>query len=127
VEDSPIINVKKMAELDIAFHGQKIILAEFGLSFLLLTFFGLFALLINHGASLWLSFIGTYLLLVGLNYLPLLSHAITFKETNNAQTETREQRSRHDIARKYGTQQLLILVPITILALAIIQKIGSRN
>lgn len=127
MKDSPVINVKKLAELDIAFHGRRVILAEFSLSFLLLTFFGVFVLLINQRTSLLLSLFGTYLLLIGLNYLPLLLHAITIKETNNGQPEIREERPRHDMARKYGIQQLLILVPITILAFAIKQEIESRN
>jgi hypothetical protein len=51
------IEVRKLAALDIALHGPRLILIEFGFSAFLLVFFGLFFMIVGYGHSLFGSFL----------------------------------------------------------------------
>ena len=70
------INVRKLAALDIVFHGYRLILIEFGLGTFLLALFGIWL----TGRSLLL---GSYLMLLGLNYVPLFVYAIAITRKNS--------------------------------------------
>jgi len=65
---------------------------------------------------------GVYLILIGINYLPLLLHAIDISRRGTAQQEISEElRNRTHASQKYRRQSLLLLVPLMILVVAILQ------
>ena len=73
--DPTLINIRKLAALDIVFHGPKLILAEFALGVffpgalgLVLTYAG-FA--IGHFRVPWVALSGCYLLVLALNYVQI--------------------------------------------------------
>lgn len=115
--------VRKLVALDIALHGRRFIMLEFGVGTPAILAVGLF--LITYPASYLL---GLYLLLVGLNYVPLLTYAILIVRKNSAHEETEDglTRDRHYV-RRYGTQQLLILVPFAVVVLALVQELWGQN
>jgi len=87
-ESEPLINVRKLAALDIVFHGPKLILVEFALSTFLLRAFGAAAWLayLSH-PILFIGIVGCVLLGIGFNYMPLLLHAISIVCRKNAHQE----------------------------------------
>lgn len=124
-----MISVRKLAALDIVFHGSKVVLGEFAVGVFLPL--AISALSLWHSRS-WLGFaFGLYMLALGINYLPLLMHAIFLVQRGDAGAEVSHELSDHpQSARKYGMQSLLLLVPLAIPALALAQfrsRLRSRH
>ena len=120
-----LINIRKLAALDIAFHGPRFILVEFGLGVLLFGVCGLFTLIdgifLRHsiGEVIWAG----YLLSLGINYVPLLRYAIVIASARSAKEEAAGEMAHK---AKYALQSLLLLVPLAVPALAIAQE-SRRN
>ena len=76
-----VINVRKLAALDIVFHDPTFILIEFGLGVFGCAALGLFSLYFglfhSPNPSLFAALMGCVLLWVALNYVPLLLYAST--------------------------------------------------
>jgi len=72
-------------------------------------------------------FLGLYIFLTGINYLPLLVYAIVLVRIHNAENEVSYGLS-HDkhYNRKYSLQQLMIFLP-TVLLIAIMHGLKKRN
>jgi hypothetical protein len=119
-----MMNVRKLAALDLAFYGPKFILAEFGLGILLSVALGLFSVTVgfrSHAA--WQVAVGGYLILLGINYVPLLFYAIAIVRHKSAHREVAEELAHRDrIVRRYTVPSLLLLVPLVVPVLAIIQE-----
>ncbi len=109
--------VRKLVALDISLHGNRFILAEFGIGTPVIIAVGL--LLMLSSASYIL---GVYLLMTGVNYVPLLVFAVMIVRAGTARQEV-EYGLSHDshYVRRYSTQQLLIFVPLAILVLTAVQ------
>ena len=118
-----LIVVRKLVALDITLHGPRFILAEFGIGTPAIFAFGL-----------WLAFgeieslLGVYLVLTGINYVPLLVYTIIIVRSGTARKEVEYglAHERHYI-RRYSTQQLLIFVPLAVLLLAIAQELRETK
>src|SRR5712671_6346566 len=84
-----MINIRKLAAIDLEFLGPKVILAEFGLGALGAMILGILSLRAGiyrfHSAGMTL--FGAYLLLLGMNYVPLLLHAIDMARHGSARQE----------------------------------------
>jgi hypothetical protein len=116
-----VISIRKLAALDIAFLGPKLILAEFGGGILLAAAIGLLTLRRSH--SVWQILLGAYLLTLAVNYVPLLLYAITIVRHRSAQVEVaHEVTDRNRSFRRYRRQSLLLLVPFAVPILAIAQE-----
>ena len=122
-----MINIRKLAALDIAFHGPKFILVEFALGVFGCAALGLFSLYFGlfHGPnhSLFSILLGCFLLWIALNYVPLLIYAISIARHNSVQQEVAYELEHKDIyAKKYAIQSTLLLVPLVVPALAVYQE-----
>jgi len=117
-----IINVRKLVALDITLHGPRFIMAEFGVGTPAIIAVGLFLM---HTGPLALGF---YLVLTGINYVPLLIYAVAIVRGRSAAKEIEEGMSadRHYV-RKYSTQQLLIFVPLAVVLLAVKQELTKKT
>ena len=114
-----MIDLRKLAALDIVFLGPRIILAEFSLGVFGSFALGVFTLLRSH--SLGGIALGAYLLLIGVNYMPLLLHAISLVRHNGARDEIANQLTeKRRMFRKYRRQSLLLLVPLAVPILALV-------
>jgi hypothetical protein len=133
IKSARFIDVRKLAALDIVFHGPKFILIEFALGVfgcaalgLFSTYYGLF-----HGPDHSLSAIilGCYLLGVALNYVPLLLYAMSIVRQKSAHQEVAyELAYKDEYAGKYTLQSALLLVPLAMLLLAVYQEtIGEHK
>ncbi|MBV9765386.1 MAG: hypothetical protein JOZ48_11125 [Acidobacteriaceae bacterium] len=119
------INVRKLAALDIVFHGPKLILIEFAIGTLLALAIGILSLARGHSTLLFL--FALYMLSLGINYLPLLLHAISIVRSGDAAAEVSHELSNgRQSARKYQAQSLLLLIPVAVLALALSQLRDRR-
>jgi len=113
-----VINVRKLVALDITLHGPRFIMIEFGA--------GTPAILAVGGflAATGQPILGVYLLLTGINYIPLLVYAVLIARAGTARDEVDEglSQDKHYV-RKYSTQQLLIFVPFAVILLAAAQEL----
>ena len=120
-EGSGII-VRKLVALDITLHGSRFILAEFGVGTPVIIALGLWLMLTGPFA------LGVYLLLTGINYVPLLVYAIILARRGTAENEVAYGLS-HDkhYNRKYSTQQLIVFIPLAMALLAVAQELKTRS
>jgi hypothetical protein len=115
-----VINIRKLAALDLAFLGTKFIIAEFALGVLGPATLGLFTLLRSHSAGGTL--FGLYLVSLGVNYVPLLLHAISIVRDGTAQAEIADDiDDRKQLFAKYRRGSLLLLLPLAVPIVAFAQ------
>jgi len=120
-----LINIRKLAASDITLHGSRFMLIGFGLGTPAMILFGLWLALTGEDTMF---FFGLYFLLIGMNYLPLLLYAIAITKKGSATIEVSADLAHNKLfIRKYGIQQLLILVPCAILVISLIQEIKRRE
>jgi|SRR5215471_10646523 len=127
-----VINIRKLAALDIAFHGPKFILIEFALGVIGCAALGLFSMYFGlfHGPnhSLFAVIIGCILLWIAFNYVPLLIYAISIVRHKSAHQEVAyELEHRDQYAGKYMLQSTLLLMPLAVPALAVYQEMQKRS
>ena len=116
---------RKLAAADIAFLGYRLILTEFSIGVFGSLALGLFTLLRSHsGGAIAL---GSYLLFIGINYIPLLLYAISIVRLDSARDEVAgEGADKRPMFRKYRRQSLLLLVPLAVPILALASEL-RRN
>jgi len=83
------VNVRKLAAIELYFLGPRLILAEFAIGLSGSLPLGLLSAW--RGArrfhSTWIVLFGIYLIFTGINYIPLLLHAIDITCKGNAERE----------------------------------------
>ncbi|HEX7262791.1 MAG TPA: hypothetical protein VF383_01310 [Candidatus Dormibacteraeota bacterium] len=121
-----LISIRKLAALDLVFHGPRFVLIEFGGAVVLT--FGLAVLSLRAAFShpgepvIWEIVLGILLASIGANYLPLLVHAASLIRSGTAREEVKNELEQSKLSqRRYGTQQFLLLVPFAILVIAVAQ------
>lgn len=131
VRKETFINIRKLAALDIVFHGPGLILAEFALGVVGCAAGGAYSLSFyfrtaNH--PLIAALLGFVLPWIALNYVPLLLYAITIVKRESAELEVAlELEHKGFYARKYTFQSALLLLPLVVPVLAIVQEIRHRS
>jgi hypothetical protein len=125
-KDASFINIRKLAALDIVWHGPKLILAEFLLTVGLggaLAGFNLFFFIRTSTHPPFALILSLVFFGVALNYVPLLLYALHFARHKNVELEVAfELAHKERYARKYQLQSLLLFVPFVVLILAIVQE-----
>lgn len=120
-----VIDFRKLAAVDIAFLGSRLILAEFSIGVLGSLALGLLTLLRSH--SVGGIALGSYFLFIGINYVPLLLYAIRIVRLDSVRDEVAEEGAdRRAMFRKYRRLSLLLLVPLAVPILALISEL-QRN
>jgi hypothetical protein len=124
--DSAIINIRKLAALDMVFHRPKLILAEFAFGVLGPAALGMFVaspgFFAGHRNPLQV-LVSSYLLCIALNYVPLLLYAISIARRGSAREEVAfELAHKERYARKYSLQSFLLVLPLVVPILAIYQE-----
>jgi hypothetical protein len=115
-----VIDIRRLAAVDIAFLGSRFILVEFSMG--VFGSLGLGALTLVRTHSLGGTLFGAYLVCIGLNYVPLLVHGIDLVRYGTAKQEIADELpEKHRMFRKYRRQSLLLLVPLVVPILAIVQ------
>ena len=119
------MKIRLLAGLDIVYHGARLILLEFAAGVLLPLALGL--LLVLRGRAVWQRPLGVYLLLVALNYLPLLLAAVRLAADAQALQNVRDELARDpQMGVRYTKKSLLILVPLAIPCFALAELMRPR-
>src|SRR5512143_2295863 len=117
-----MINVRRLAGVDMALHGQRIIIAEFALGVLLTAVLGFFTMLSVLAGGLvvnWQSVSAFWLFGTAANYVPLLIYAVLIARGGTVQTEGKAEMAE---IKRYSVQQFVILIPFVMVILALLQE-----
>jgi hypothetical protein len=122
-----MISIRKLAAVDMAWLGGPVILAEYGLGIFLPLLLGVLSIragLRDPAGSAWETILAIWLFSIAANYVPLFIYAVLI-----AKAETIEEEGQPEIAhaKKYGLQQIVILVPLLVVLLALIQERRARS
>ena len=125
-----VIDVRKLAAIDLHFLGPKVILTEFALGVLGPVVLGLLTLrgAARHSWPWGPTLFGAHLLSLGVNYIPLLLHVLDLVRSGSTVREIGDELSERSTAfRKYRRQSLLLLVPLVVPIAAIAQEREMRT
>lgn len=124
MQEGRFINVRKLAALDIVYRGRQRTLLEFAFGFLFLAAVGVAFFFFAHTRTIGTEALGVYLVFLGLNYAPLFAYGISIGTLKKAQEEAAFELAHQDVyRRRYGVQQLLILLPLAIILLTVLQEV----
>lgn len=120
-----IIEIRKLAAADMAWAGPRKILAEYVLGVALPLVLGILSLRVGLQGDpfSWPTLLGVWLLGIAANYVPMALHAFDLIRRDRVEVEGRPEIAH---AKRYGTQQVMLIVPLLVLVLAIVQARGSR-
>ena len=121
-----MLNVRKLAAIDLQFLGAKLILTEFGLGVVGSAVLGVITVRagMQRFHSRQVIAFGGYLVLLGINYIPLLLHALNMLREGSAPQELGgELGDKRAAFRKYRRRSLFLLLPLIIPIAAIVQEI----
>ncbi len=124
-----VLNVRKLAAIDLYFLGAKVIITEYAVGVLGLVGFGAWALhsAVGRGHSAGLLAFGAYLISIGTNYIPLLVQAVRIARTYSVSKVLGDELSdRTRAMRKYRMQSLMLLVPFAAVILSLTQRRPAR-
>jgi len=125
-----MLDIRKLAAIDLEFLGPKVIVTEFGLGVASSLALGILTLRagIHRFHSARMIVLGFYLLSLGINYIPLLLHAIDMSRHGTAGQEIADElEDKRAAFRKYRRQSLLLLLPLVVAVAAIVQEAGRRR
>ena len=113
-----MINPRKLAAIDIAFLGSRFIIVEFAGGVLLCSALGAFIL--SRAGSLWQVVLGLYIILLGINYVPMLVYAVAITRGKSALAEMGDElNDKRRAMVKYRRQSLCLLVPLLVPIVAV--------
>ena len=122
LKSGSVINVRKLAALDIVFHGPWLILAEFVFAVVVCAALGIWSFL-SPIHSPFMTIIGCYVLGVALNYVPLLLYAMSIVRQKSAHQEVAFELAQKDkYTGKDTLQSAHLLVPFALFLLAVYQE-----
>ena len=117
-----MINIRKLAAVDMAIHGARFIVAEYAIGVILPLILGvvpirsIFFGVVYAGWEIVLVF---WLLGASANYIPLLIYAILIARGGTIKEEGQPELAR---VKRYNVQQVIILVPFLVAVLALVQE-----
>ncbi len=122
-----MISIRKLVAVDMVWLGTRIILAEYAAGVLLPLVLGVISIrsgFFGPRASAWETASGVWLVGIAANYIPLLMYAVLIARAGTAQVEGQPELAH---ARRYGLQQVIILVPLMVAILTLIQESSRRQ
>jgi len=121
-----MINIRKLAAVDMVAHGTWVIAAEFALGIAMPLFFGVISIragLSSNAQVGWEVVLGFWLVSIAANYIPLFIYALLIARGGTVREEGEPELAH---AKRYGVQQLIILIPFMVVILALMQE-GRRS
>ncbi len=121
-----MINIRKLAAVDMAWLGTRVITGEYALGVVLPFILGLLSLrsgLHYPLQSAWETVLGIWLITIAVNYISLLIYAVLIARAGTVKEEGGPEIAN---AKRYSVQQLMILVPLLVVVVAIVQEIRRR-
>jgi len=118
-----VIRIRKLAAVDMLWLGGRVVVAEYALGVVLPLGLGLLSLRMGlsqpGGPVNRLVGFGLWLAGIAANYVPLLLYAVAIARAGTVEQEGRPEMTD---ARRYGVQQAMILVPLLVVAVALLQE-----
>ena len=118
-----LIELRKLAAVDMVWLGKRIVIAEYALGVILPLTLGVFSVgrsVSQHsGLFSWQTAMGIWLIGIAANYVPLLLYARSLARGGTVEEEGRPELPR---ARRYGVQQIMILIPLFVVGVALVQE-----
>jgi len=121
-----LINIRKLAAVDMAWLGTRVIVAEYALGVVLPLTLGLLSIRAGlFGLPLvgWETVLGVWLVCISVNYIPLFIYAVLIARAGTAKVEGQPELVH---ATRYGIQQVIILIPLLVVMLALVQESHRR-
>jgi hypothetical protein len=121
-----MIGLRKLVAVDMVWLGTRVIVAEYALGVVLPLLLGMLSIrsgLFSPVYSAWETVLGLWLVTIAANYIPLFIYAVIIARGGTAKEEGQPELAH---ARRYGVQQVIILVPFLVVVLALVQE-GRRN
>jgi hypothetical protein len=122
-----MINIRKLAAVDMALNGTRFILIEFAIGIVLPLVLGLNSIrsdLFGVVHSVWETALGFWLVGIAANYIPLFIYAVKIARDGTVKDEGDPEIAR---ANRYTIQQFIIFVPLLVVILALIQESPRRR
>lgn len=122
-----MIDIRKLAAVDMAWLGPRVIPIEYALGIVLPLILGLLSIragVLASNPTGWQAVMGFWLLGIAANYVPLFVYAISIARGGTAKAEGEPEPAR---AKRYGIQQFVILVPLLVVILALMQESRRRR
>jgi hypothetical protein len=121
-----MISIRKLAAVDMAAFGARVILAEYALGVVLPFILGLISL--RYGLAGWpqtevQAGVGAWLVSIAANYIPLFIYAFQIARAGTVRLEGQPELAR---VRRYSVQQVILLVPFLVVIVALAQE-GRRR
>ncbi|HVC98289.1 MAG TPA: hypothetical protein VND64_31760 [Pirellulales bacterium] len=117
-----MIDIRKLTAVDIALHGPTFIMIEFVVGEILLVLLAILGFS-RGGTPIW----SWYLVCLAVNYLPLLTYAVVIVRKRSAHDEAAAELVDRSNLRRYGIQQLWLLVPLVVPLVALWQETSRRR
>ena len=117
-----MIKIRKLAAVDMAWLGTRVILTEYAIGVILPFILGLLSIrsgFFGPTPSAWEFVLGIWLVGIAANYVPLFIYAVLIAKAGTVKEEG-EPEIAH--AKRYGVQQVIILVPLLVVVVALIQE-----
>jgi hypothetical protein len=121
-----MINIRKLAAVDMAWLGTRVIVAEYAIGVALPLVLGVLSIrsgLLGPARSGWEAALGFWLIGIAANYVPLLIYSLLIARAGSAKQEGQPELAH---ARRYGLQQVILLVPFFVVVLALVQEMKHR-
>ena len=122
-----MIEVRKLAAVDMAWLGTRVIVTEYALGVMLPLGLGILSLcagLARQDLANWQTILGAWLLTISANYVPLFLYAVAIARGGTVREEGLPEFAQ---AGRYGIQQAIILVPLFVVFLAFAQERQRRK
>ena len=106
-----------------AWLGTRVIVTEYALGVILPFILGLLSLrsgLRDPKISNWETILGIWLVTIAANYIPLFIYAVLIAKAGTVKEEGQPEIAN---AKRYGIQQIIILVPFLVVIAAIVQEL----
>jgi hypothetical protein len=117
-----LIEIRKLAAVDMAWLGARVIVVEYALGVVLPLALGCLSFRAGLAQSdpwNWQTVFGIWLITIAANYVPLFIYALSIARARTAQKEGQREFKN---ARRYGLQQAIILVPFVVVFVALLQE-----
>ena len=122
-----MINIRKLAAVDLAWLGAKVIVTEYSLGLSVPFLLGLVLLrrsLSSANPLIWIILVGIWLVTIAINFVPLLTYAVLITQAGTAKAEGQ---SEIIYAKRYVVQHVIVLVPLLVVLMALWQEYRGRT
>jgi hypothetical protein len=121
-----MISIRKLAAVDMAAFGARLILAEYALGVVLPFILGLLSLrygLAGWPQTRWQAGVGVWLISIAGNYIPMFIYALLIARAGTVRLEGQPELAH---VGRYSFQQVILLVPFLVVIVALAQE-GRRR